>query len=135
MGSSVSGITQFRDAEETTIGSGFYLTSQKDAAIGYVYVRANDRKLQTPVVYESEIVDANVLTLTTKTAIMDFMKFFRQKLIYWGRDQLPKLEISEMQRMMGQETRNKLTDYWSEHGVKKGEDFFGFSGTFNEKNC
>jgi hypothetical protein len=27
------------------------------------------------------------------------------------------------QRMMGQETRNKLTDYWSEHGVKKGDEF------------
>lgn len=27
------------------------------------------------------------------------------------------------QRMMGQETRNKLTDYWSEHSVKKGEEF------------
>ncbi|MFH1946796.1 MAG: BRO family protein [Candidatus Magasanikbacteria bacterium] len=27
------------------------------------------------------------------------------------------------QRMMGQETRNKLTDYWSESDVKKGEEF------------
>jgi DNA-damage-inducible protein D len=27
------------------------------------------------------------------------------------------------QRMTGQETRNKLTDYWSENGVKKGEEF------------
>jgi len=27
------------------------------------------------------------------------------------------------QRMMGQETRNKLTDYWSDHGVKKGDGF------------
>lgn len=27
------------------------------------------------------------------------------------------------QRMMGQETRNKLTDYWSENGVRKGEEF------------
>jgi DNA-damage-inducible protein D len=27
------------------------------------------------------------------------------------------------QRMMGQETRNKLTDYWNEHNVKKGEEF------------
>ena len=27
------------------------------------------------------------------------------------------------QRMMGQETRNKLTDYWSDHDVKKGEEF------------
>ncbi|MCX6150077.1 MAG: BRO family protein [Ignavibacteriales bacterium] len=27
------------------------------------------------------------------------------------------------QRMMGQETRNKLTDYWNNHGVKKEDDF------------
>lgn len=27
------------------------------------------------------------------------------------------------QRMMGQETRNKLTDYWSDHGIKEGEEF------------
>ena len=27
------------------------------------------------------------------------------------------------QRMMGQETRNKLTDYWSNNNVKKGEEF------------
>ena len=27
------------------------------------------------------------------------------------------------QRMMGQETRNKLTDYWSTHEIKKGEEF------------
>ena len=27
------------------------------------------------------------------------------------------------QRMMGQETRNKLTDYWSNHEIKQGEEF------------
>ena len=27
------------------------------------------------------------------------------------------------QRMTGQETRNKLTDYWSNHEIKKGEEF------------
>jgi DNA-damage-inducible protein D len=27
------------------------------------------------------------------------------------------------QRMMGQETRNKLTDYWSDHGVNKEDEF------------
>ncbi len=27
------------------------------------------------------------------------------------------------QRMMGQETRNKLTDYWSTHDIQKGEEF------------
>ena len=25
--------------------------------------------------------------------------------------------------MMGQETRNKLTDYWSDHGIEKPQDF------------
>src|SRR3990167_8956500 len=27
------------------------------------------------------------------------------------------------QRMMGQETRNKLTDYWKEHNVKEGDEY------------
>ena len=27
------------------------------------------------------------------------------------------------QRMLGQETRNKLTDYWSKHGIKKEDEF------------
>ena len=27
------------------------------------------------------------------------------------------------QRMTGQETRNKLTDYWSDHGIKDGKEF------------
>ena len=27
------------------------------------------------------------------------------------------------QRMMGQETRNKLTDYWKDHGVRKEDEF------------
>lgn len=27
------------------------------------------------------------------------------------------------QRMMGQETRNKLTDYWDTHGIRKGDEF------------
>ena len=27
------------------------------------------------------------------------------------------------QRMMGQQTRNKLTDYWNEHGISEGKEF------------
>jgi len=27
------------------------------------------------------------------------------------------------QRMTGQETRNKLTDYWADHNIRKGEEF------------
>lgn len=40
---------------------------------------------------------------------------------YWQKQGRSKKWIQ--QRMMGQETRNKLTDYWSDHGVKHGEEF------------
>ena len=43
-----------------------------------------------------------------------------------GRENWQKLGRSDkwiQQRMTGQETRNKLTDYWHENGVKRGEEF------------
>ena len=43
-----------------------------------------------------------------------------------ARENWQKLGRSEkwiQQRMTGQETRNKLTDYWSESGVQKGDEF------------
>ncbi|MDZ4793510.1 MAG: Bro-N domain-containing protein [Bacteroidota bacterium] len=43
-----------------------------------------------------------------------------------ARESWQKLGRSEkwiQQRMTGQETRNKLTDYWQESGVKKGDEF------------
>jgi hypothetical protein len=43
-----------------------------------------------------------------------------------ARENWQKLGRSEkwiQQRMTGQETRNKLTDYWKESGVEKGDEF------------
>jgi hypothetical protein len=37
------------------------------------------------------------------------------------------------QRMTGQETRNKLTDYWSEHDVKKGNEFAILTNIIHEE--
>lgn len=37
------------------------------------------------------------------------------------------------QRMMGQETRNKLTDYWQEHEVKEGEEFAILTNIIHEE--
>lgn len=37
------------------------------------------------------------------------------------------------QRMTGQETRNKLTDYWSEHDVKKGDEFATLTNIIHEE--
>ena len=39
----------------------------------------------------------------------------------WGKHGRSRKWIQ--QRMMGQETRNKLTDYWSEHDIKDGEEY------------
>ena len=40
---------------------------------------------------------------------------------YWQK--MGRSEKWIQQRMMGQETRNKLTDYWSTHKVKEGKEF------------
>lgn len=37
------------------------------------------------------------------------------------------------QRMMGQETRNKLTDYWSGHGIKEGAEFAVLTNIIHEE--
>ena len=37
------------------------------------------------------------------------------------------------QRMTGQETRNKLTDYWSEHSGKAGEEFAILTNIIHEE--
>ncbi|MFA5945707.1 MAG: BRO family protein [Patescibacteria group bacterium] len=37
------------------------------------------------------------------------------------------------QRMTGQETRNKLTDYWSDHGVEQGEEFAILTNIIHEE--
>lgn len=37
------------------------------------------------------------------------------------------------QRMTGQETRNKLTDYWSEHGVRQGDEFAILTNIIHEE--
>ena len=49
-----------------------------------------------------------------------------EKSLNRGRENWKRLGRSQkwiQQRMMGQETRNKLTDYWSEHAVTKSEEF------------
>jgi DNA-damage-inducible protein D len=37
------------------------------------------------------------------------------------------------QRMMGQETRNKLTDYWKDHDIKEGEEFAILTNIIHEE--
>ncbi len=50
---------------------------------------------------------------------------------YWQQQGRSKKWIQ--QRMMGQETRNKLTDYWSEHDIKKEEEFAILTNIIHEE--
>lgn len=37
------------------------------------------------------------------------------------------------QRMLSMETRNKLTDYWSDHGIEKGKGFAKFANVIHQE--
>ena len=53
-----------------------------------------------------------------------------------ARENWQKLGRSEkwiQQRMTGQETRNKLTDYWLEGGVKKGDEFAALTNIIHQE--
>ncbi|MEO6868792.1 MAG: Bro-N domain-containing protein [Ginsengibacter sp.] len=53
-----------------------------------------------------------------------------------ARENWQKLGRSEkwiQQRMTGQETRNKLTDYWNESGVKQGDEFAYLTNVIHEE--
>lgn len=79
-GSNIAGITSFQEAEETTIGSGVYLTSQKNAAIGYASVRSDGRIDELPLVYEANIADLDIVNLSTRDALNSFSKILGQDL-------------------------------------------------------
>ena len=53
-----------------------------------------------------------------------------------ARENWQKLGRSEkwiQQRMTGQETRNKLTDYWQESGVKRGDEFAALTNIIHQE--
>jgi len=53
-----------------------------------------------------------------------------------AREQWQKLGRSEKwiaQRMTGQETRNKLTDYWADHEIQRGEEFAILTNIIHEE--
>lgn len=85
-GSATAGITSLTEAEDTTIGSGVYLTSQKEAATGYAWVRSIPSHLNKnpiPVVYEVNISDLNIANLSTPDALEGFTKLFYEGLGQW----------------------------------------------------
>ncbi len=62
-GSGVNGIKQFNKAEEDTVGSGVYFTSDAKNAVGYARRRSRRREGASPVIYESSVRDVKLLDL------------------------------------------------------------------------
>lgn len=101
-GSPIPGITEFTDAEETTIGDGFYTTSNRNAAIGYAGERSSNTSNR--FLYEVEINDMNILNLTTQDSIRDFSKLFKEAL-------------SDMQGRI--KADNEVVAWWAEEKLRE----------------
>lgn len=86
-GSNVSGIknkdkdkAQFKEAEEFTIGTGVYLTSQAKDAIGYARVRSNDGRSGNAVVYEASIENLKLCDLRRDENVKKVLEGFKNVL-------------------------------------------------------
>ena len=95
-GAIVPEIKQLHEAKETTIGNGLYLTSQKDKAAGYAYVRS--RGAQPQVVYEVNVRDLDILNLTTRSGIENFAGLLGQELRNWKNADFPGMQFTNVQQ-------------------------------------
>ena len=80
-GSGTSGIKNFNRAEEDTVGSGIYFTSQAKDAIGYARRRARREKNAVPVIYEVSIENIKLLDLRKDENVKKILDGFKQILI------------------------------------------------------
>lgn len=74
-GSNVPGIQKFNPAEETTIGTGVYLTD-KNTATGYANRRFNSGK-GVPTLYQVEVQKLKLANLTDETNVQTILPGFR----------------------------------------------------------
>jgi hypothetical protein len=78
-GSGTQGIQTFREAEETTVGKGVYLTSSPRDCISYAHVRAG--KDGTPVLYEALVKFVKFIDLRTSERVKNIMPGFKERLL------------------------------------------------------
>ena len=93
-GSGTSGIKRFDEAEDDTVGSGIYFTSEANAAIGYAIRRSKRERdpheaykfdaNSVPTIYESSVESMRLLDLrkddNVKKILGGFKQFIREKL-------------------------------------------------------
>ncbi len=79
-GSATPGIKTFNLAEEDTIGSGIYFTSEEQNAGGYAKRRSRGNKDGVPVIYKVEIDEAKLANLEDNHHVNYFMNGFKEVL-------------------------------------------------------
>lgn len=83
-GSGTDGIESFNKAEEDTVGSGIYFTSEAKDAIGYARRRSHGREDASPTIYESSVENMKLLDLrkneNVKKVLDGFKEVIKQKL-------------------------------------------------------
>ena len=122
--------------------------SELSQKLGQLKLAADDGKLR-----ETDVADTETLLRIIQSIPSPKAEPFKQWLAKVGyermqeiadpgqgldraRENWQKLGRSEkwiQQRMTGQETRNKLTDYWQESGVKKGEEFAALTNIIHQE--
>jgi hypothetical protein len=81
-GSNISGIQNFKPADETTIGQGVYLTSQAEAAIRYAHGHSLRHENKTPpIIYEVSIENLKLLDLRDDKNVDAILQGFREILL------------------------------------------------------
>src|SRR3989344_1322668 len=79
-GSGTGGIEQFNKAEEDTVGSGIYFTSEAKDAIGYARRRSRGREGTLPIIYESSVENMKMLDLRKDENVKKVLEGFREVL-------------------------------------------------------
>jgi hypothetical protein len=79
-GSRRQGLHAFRQAEETTVGSGVYCTSQAKDAIGYARRRARSQVGTQPTLYEVAINNMKMLDLRNEQMVKDVLVGYKEVL-------------------------------------------------------
>lgn len=76
-GSNISGIIKFDKAQEFTIGTGVYFTSEAKSAIGYAHRRSYGGERNYPVIYESSVENMKFLDLRNDENVKKVLAGFR----------------------------------------------------------
>ncbi len=112
--------------------------SELSEKIGQLKMEAEDGKMR-----DTDVADTEQLLRIIQSIPSPKAELFKQWLAKTGYERMKEISDPEQsldrarenwqrlgrsekwiqQRMTGQETRNKLTDYWQESGVQKGDEF------------